>query len=105
MADGMLEIRVDKKSDPSRLRRILELQLEYERMHSARHMLVHLLAFLGIIVWVEALAPEMLPRELRLFTFVLWGSFFFLTLWISVEEFFLWRRIANYQKGGLVLRK
>jgi hypothetical protein len=83
----LVEIKVEKRMDADRshLRRMLETRLEYERMHAARHMLVHLLAVLGILVWAEALSPELLPRELRLFTFVLWGSFLFLTIWISVE--------------------
>jgi hypothetical protein len=89
--------------DGSQLRRVLEIQSAYERMHGARYMLVHLLAFVGVIIWVEAIEPDLLPREVRLFTFILWGSFLFLTIWVAVEEYVLWRRFSAYstRKGGV----
>ena len=93
----ILEIKFDRDSDPdgSGLRRVLELELKNERMHAARQMLVHILAVLGAVLWIEALVPELLPRELLLFTVVLWGSFFFLTVWIAIEEYHSRRKLSR----------
>jgi hypothetical protein len=69
----ILGIGIDKQLDPDRsqLRRVLETQFAYERMSAARSTLVHLLAFLGVAVWVAAISPDLLPNEARLFTLVL----------------------------------
>jgi hypothetical protein len=70
-------------------------------------MLVHLLAFVGVVIWVEAIEPDLLPREVRLFTFILWGSFLFLTIWVAIEEYILWRRCSDHstRKGGVSSRE
>ena len=85
--------------DGSRLDRAL---VDYERMRTARSMLVHLLAVVGVVIWLEAMSPDFLSKEVRLSTFILWGSFLFLTLWVAVEEYVLWRKITGYltRKGG-----
>jgi hypothetical protein len=97
----ILEVKINKglDHDGSHLRRGLESQSAYERMHAARYMLVHLLAFVGVVIWVEAIEPDLLPRELRLFTFILWGSFLFLTIWVAIEEYVLWRRFSAHSRG------
>ena len=89
-------------SGESQSRRVLEIQLAYERMHAARFMLVHLLAFVGVVIWIEAIEPDLLPREMRLFTFILWGSFLFVTIWVAIEEYILWRQFSGHstRKGG-----
>ena len=108
-SEEILEIRSNKHLDPDRaqLRRVLEAQLAYERMSDARSMLVHLLAFLGVVIWAEAISPELLPREARLFTFILWGSFLFLTIWVAIEEYLLWRQFSGHltRKGGVSSQK
>jgi hypothetical protein len=70
-------------------------------------MLVHLLAAVGVVIWLEAMSPDFLSKEARLSTFILWGSFLFLTLWVAVEEYVLWRKIRGYltRKGGGSLTK
>jgi hypothetical protein len=99
--EKLVEIGLNKDLDPdgSQLRHVLEIQSAYERMHGARYMLVHLLAFVGVVIWVEAIEPDLLPRELRLFTFILWGSFLFLTIWVAIEEYVLWRRFSAHSRG------
>jgi hypothetical protein len=93
----IVKIKVDSHSDPdgSELRRALELELKNERMHAARQMLVHILALLGAALWIEALVPELLPRELLLFTVVLWASFFFLTVWVATEEYYSRHKLSR----------
>jgi hypothetical protein len=93
----ILEIKVDRHSDPdgSELRRALALELKNERMHAARQMLVHILALIGAGLWIEALVPDLLPRELLLFTVVLWASFFFVTVWIAIEEYYSAHKLSR----------
>ena len=104
-----MEVRSKKQLDPDRsqLRSFLEAQFAYERMTTARSMLAHLLAIVGVIIWVEAIWPDLLPEEPRVFTFILWGSLLFLALWVALEEYVLWRRLARYlaRKGGVSLHK
>jgi hypothetical protein len=66
-------------------------------------MLVHLLAFVGVVIWVEAIEPELRRREMRLFTLILWGSILFLTIWVAIEECVLWRRFSRHstRKGSV----
>jgi hypothetical protein len=105
----ILGIGIDKQLDPDRsqLRRVLETQFAYERMSAARSMLVHLLAFLGVVVWVTAISPDLFPKEARLFTVILWGSFLFLTIWVAVEEYLLSRkltRLSDAERGSIVTK-
>jgi len=104
-SEEILEVRSKKQLDPDRsqLRSFLEAQFAYERMSTARSMLAHLLAIVGVIIWVEAIWPDLLPEEPRVFTFILWGTLLFLALWVALEEFVLWRKLARYlaQKGGV----
>jgi hypothetical protein len=109
-SEEILELRINKQLDPDRsqLRRVLEAQVAYERMKTGRSMLVHLLAFVGVAIWLEATSPGLLPDDLRIFAVVLWGSFLFLTVWVAVEEYVLWRKFSAYlmtQKGGAAVPK
>jgi hypothetical protein len=101
-SEEILEVRINKQLDPDRSQ-LRHLLVDYQRMSTARYMLVHLLAFVGVVIWLEAISPDLLPKEARFFTFILWGSFLFLTLWVAVEEYVLWRKITGYmvRKGGV----
>jgi hypothetical protein len=79
---------------------MLETHIAYERMSAARSILVHLLAFMGVIIWVEAISPDLLPSEGRLFTIIIWGSFLFVAVWVAVEEYFLWRKLTELARKG-----
>jgi len=105
----MLEVACKRRLEPDRsqLRRVLDAQVVYERMRATRFMLVHLLAFVGVVVWILAISPDLLPQRARHFTFILWGSFLFLTISVVVEEYVLWRKLSRYlaRKGGVSLHK
>jgi hypothetical protein len=107
--EEIIEFRINKQLDPERsqLRRVLEAQFAYERMSAARSMLVHLLAFVGVVIWLEGIWPDLLPEEVRFFTFILCGSFLFLTIWVALEEYALRRKLTRYQarKEGVSLHK
>jgi hypothetical protein len=108
-SEEILEIRVDKQVDPDRsqLRHVLEAQFRYERVSMARSTMAHLLAIVGILIWLEGIWPDLLPEEARFFTFVFWGSMLFVTVSIALEEFVLSRKLASYlaRKGGVSLHK
>jgi hypothetical protein len=108
-SEEILEISIDKQLDPDRsqLRRVLETQFRYDRLSTARSTLAHLLAMVGVLIWLEAIWPDLLPEEARFFTFVFWGSLLFVTLWAAAEEYVLWRKLTNYlaRKGGVSSHK
>lgn len=88
-----------------KLRRVLEAQLVYERMSTARSHFVHFLAVVGVVIWLEAIWPDLLPPEVRLFTLVLWGGILVVTLCAVVEEYVSFRRLRRYTaaKKGVTL--
>jgi hypothetical protein len=108
-SEEILEVRINQQVDPDRsqLRNVLEAQFACERMSSARSMLAHLLAIAGVIIWLEAIWPGLVPEETRFLILVLWGSLLFVTLWVAVEEFVLWHKLTGYlaRKGGVSLQK
>ena len=107
--DEIVEFKINKQLDPdsSQLSRLCEAQVAYKRMRATRFMLIHLLAFVGVVVWILAISPDLLPQRARHFTFIVWGSFLFLTISVVVEEYVLWRKLAGLltPKGGLSYAK
>jgi hypothetical protein len=100
----MLRFTIDKERDPdrSKLRGILEAQFAYERMSAARSLFAHLLAIVGMVIWLDAIWPDWLPPEVRQFSLVLWGSILVLLIWAAIEEYVSRRRLKRYlaaQKG------
>ena len=93
-----MEIPLDRERDPdgSKLRRFLEACYMYERMSAARSFSVHLLALVSVFVWLQAGWPSLLPMNVRIFALGLWGMFFCLALWLSVEEWMWCRRRTRY---------
>jgi hypothetical protein len=77
------------------LRSVLEGEFAYERMGTARSLFFHLLAIVGVLIWLEAIWPDLLPPEGRFFTLVLWGSILFVALWAAIEEYFSRRRLKR----------
>ena len=110
IGDGIiLQFTIDKAADPDRsqLRTVLEAQFAYERMSAARSMLAHLLAIVGVLIWLEAIWPDFLSEQARFFILVFWGGILFVVLWVAVEEYVLWRKLKSYlaRKGGVSLHK
>jgi len=88
---------MDGNTDPdgSNLRTLLEVQFTYERMRTGRSFCVHLLAILGVPVWLEAIWPSLLPAEMRLFSLVLWAGILFIAMWLAVEEYLSHRTLIH----------
>jgi hypothetical protein len=87
------------------LRSVLEVEFVYERMGAARSLFFHLLAIVGVLIWLEAIWPDLLPSDVRLFIIILWGTILFVALWAAVEEYFSRRRLKRYlaSKKGVTL--
>jgi hypothetical protein len=96
---GIFEFIVDRDRDPdgSKLRALLEAQFAYERMRAGRSFCVHILAILGVAVWSDALWPDLLPTEARLFALFLWGGILLLALWCAIQEQVSLRRLKDHR--------
>jgi hypothetical protein len=88
----MLEFTVDRNRDPdgSKLRRLLEAQISCERMAAARSLVAHILAITGVVIWLAAIWPDLIPSEVRLFAVAVFGGNLILALGVGIEEI-AWR--------------
>ena len=93
-----MEIKFDKAHDPDgmKLCKLLTAHETYERLGAARSLVVHLLALVGILVWLDAGWPDLLPRLIQTAAFTLWEVFFCLTLSTSIGEWIWYRRQMYY---------
>jgi hypothetical protein len=88
----MLEFRVDRNRDPdgSKLQRLLEAQINCERMAAARSFVAHILAITGVVIWLEAIWPGLFASEIQFFALAVFGGNLFLALGVLIEEI-VWR--------------
>jgi hypothetical protein len=82
--------------DEETLRSVLAAQFAYERMRAARSWFIHLLAVVGVIVWLEAIWPELAPADIRVFTLAVFGAILFLSIRTVIEEVVSRRRLKRY---------
>jgi hypothetical protein len=78
-------------ADGTSLRKLLEAHRVYARIGAAKRFSLHLLALVGVVVWIGAMWPSLLPAPVRLPALALWGGLLFLAVLASVEER-TWRR-------------
>jgi hypothetical protein len=109
IGDGIIfEFKINKAADPdrSKLRAVLEAQFAYERMATARSWFAHLLAVLGVVLWLEAIWPAFLPPGIRFFALTLFGGVLFLTLPTAIAEFVSQRKLKRSlgAKHGVIFR-
>lgn len=92
---------IDKTRDPDgeTLRAVLAAQLTYERMRAARSWLIHMLALVGVIIWLEAIWPDMVSADVRFFTLAAFGGILFLTMRAAIEEVVSRHRLKRYVAG------
>ena len=91
---GIEGMTVTEDPDRSKLRAVLEAQFAYERMATARSWFAHLLAVLGVVLWLEAIWPAFLPPGIRFFALTLFGGVLFLTLPTAIAEFVSQRKLS-----------
>jgi hypothetical protein len=99
---------IDKTLDPDgeRLRSVLVAQFAYERMRAARSWFTPLLALVGVIIWLEAIWPDLIPADIRFFTLAVFGGILFLSIRAAIEEVVSRRRLKRYiaSKKGVTLK-
>lgn len=71
---------IDKTRDPDgeTLRSVLAAQFAYERMKAARSWFSHLLAVTGVVIWLQAIWPDLVHADIRFFTLTVFGGILFL---------------------------
>jgi hypothetical protein len=83
--------------DDAAVRRLLEAHLLYVRMGTAKRFSLHLLALVGVVVWIGAMWPALLPARLMEYVLALWGGLLFIAVLASVEEWIWQRKVARYR--------
>lgn len=97
----MLQLSMDKNGDPERagLQSLIEAELAYERGRAARSCFVHFLAAAGVVVWIDAIWPDVLAPDLQLFFLVVFGGALFAAVRTAIEEGVRRRRYECYLKA------
>ncbi len=62
-------------------------------MSAARSRFVHLLAVVGVFVWVQVIWPDFVGPQVRLVVLALWGSLLALAIWAAIGEYFCRRKL------------
>lgn len=95
----MLQFTIDNELDPksASVRRLLEAHVTYQHMNAAKRFSLHLLAFVGVVVWIGALWPGLLPAKLLEYALALWGGLLFIATLSSIEEWIWQRKVARYR--------
>jgi membrane protein implicated in regulation of membrane protease activity len=95
----MLQFTIGRDRDPNRasLRSLLEAHAVYERMAAAKKIFFDLLAFVGVVVWVGAMWPALLPLRVLDSALALWVGFLFFAILTTVEEWLWYRKVARYR--------
>ena len=69
-------------------------------MSAARSLCAHLLAVIGVALWLDEVWPGLLPRDVRTVALILGGGFLVMTLWFGIEEYFSGRKLKTYLSAG-----
>jgi hypothetical protein len=95
----MLQFTVNRElgSDEPSVRRLLEAHAVYARMSAAKRFSLHLLALVGVVVWIGAMWPALLPGNLLESALAVWGGLLFIAVLASVEEWVWHRKVARYR--------
>jgi hypothetical protein len=90
---SIVELRINKTRDPdrSKLRALLETEFNYERMRTVRILFVHLVAFSGAAVWLDAVWPGLFSDDMRFLALTVWAAAVCVALVAAMEEL-IWRR-------------
>ena len=69
-------------------------------MRTARSWFAHLLAALGVVIWLQAIWPDGLS-DIRFFLLALYAGVLFLTVRAAIAEFFSHRKLNDCINRGL----
>jgi hypothetical protein len=93
-----MQFTLNREHDPegSLLRPLLDAHLKYERTNSAKSMYLHLLAVVGLFLWVAAMWPDFIPGQIEELVLTLWGVLFVLLARASFETWTWHRKLMRY---------
>ena len=93
-----MQFTINRELDPdgSSLRPLLEAHDKYERVSAAKSRYLHLLAIVGVLVWLEAIWPSLLPVQLEEFVLMIWGALLLLAVWASIATWTWHRKMTHY---------
>jgi membrane protein implicated in regulation of membrane protease activity len=96
----MLQFTTNRDLDPdgASLRKLLEAHVIYERMSGAKKFCLHLLAIVGLVVWVGAMWPAVLPSQVLEPVLALWGGLLFFAILASAGEWLWHREVERYRR-------
>lgn len=96
----MLRFTINSGRDPdgASLRKLLEAHLIYERMGAAKLFSLHLLAIVGVVIWLGEMWPSLLPSQVRVAALALWGCLLLIAVCAGVEEWAWHRRVERYRR-------
>lgn len=80
---------------PRSLEDLLEAHVACEQLRARRLHAVHALAAVGAVVWIIAIWPAALPRDLRICSLGLWACAGTLTLFLAAAESVQRARLAR----------
>ena len=95
----MLQFTINRDRDPNSasLRRLLEAHVIYEQMVAANKFSLHLLAIVGVVIWVGAEWPAFLSPQLLDSALAIWVGLLFFAMLATVEEWLWHRKVARYR--------
>jgi hypothetical protein len=87
----------DLRANEASVRRLLEAHVVFERMSAAKRFSLHLLVLVGVVIWIGAMWPALLPGNLLETALAVWGGLLFIAVLASVEEWVWHRRVVRYR--------
>ena len=80
------------------VRRLLQAHQRYARMSGAKTFALHLLAIVGVALWIGAMWPAVLPPPVLDDALALWVALLVFAALAGVEEWLWRRRVAQFQR-------
>ncbi len=101
MSTPRISFCVGPNADRAKLEAVLAAQMVYKRMYAGRLFFVHLLAVIGVFLWLSEAWPMLFLESTRALVLALWGTCGFAALFVSVVEWVWYRRrvrcLAGYE--------
>ena len=95
---------IDESRDPDgETLRSARAQFAYKRMGAARSWITRF-AIMAVIIWLEAIWPDLLPSDIRVFALAVFAGILFLSIQAAIEEVVSRRRLKRYTASRKELR-
>ena len=95
---------IDESRDPDgETLRSARAQFGYKRMGAARSWITRF-AIMAVIIWLEAIWPDLLPSDIRFFALAVFAGILFLSIQAAIEEVVSRRRLKRSTASRKELR-